>query len=85
MAGQRALVVVDVQRGFEDPAFGPRDNPAAEENIAKLDAIPVKNGAMTTASWWRYPNRREAAPSFPRFAIYIGISCWMTGSTAIPR
>jgi nicotinamidase-related amidase len=36
MAGQRALVVVDVQRGFEDPSLGPRDNPQAEENIAKL-------------------------------------------------
>jgi hypothetical protein len=30
MAGQRALVVVDVQRGFEDPALGSRDNPEAE-------------------------------------------------------
>ena len=25
MAGQRALVVVDVQRGFEDPALGPHE------------------------------------------------------------
>ena len=38
MAGQRALLVVDVQRGFEDPALGPRDNPHAEENVAKLIA-----------------------------------------------
>jgi nicotinamidase-related amidase len=36
MSGQRALVVVDVQRGFDDPALGPRDNPQAEENVAKL-------------------------------------------------
>jgi nicotinamidase-related amidase len=36
MGGQRALVVVDVQRGFEDPALGPRDNPQAEENVARL-------------------------------------------------
>ena len=36
MSGQRALVVIDVQRGFEDPALGPRDNPDAEENVAKL-------------------------------------------------
>ena len=36
MSGQRALVVIDVQRGFEDPALGPRDNPEAEENVAKL-------------------------------------------------
>ena len=32
----RALIVVDVQRGFEDPAWGPRDNPACEDNIARL-------------------------------------------------
>jgi nicotinamidase-related amidase len=38
VSGQRALVVVDVQRGFEDPALGPRDNPQAEENVAKLIA-----------------------------------------------
>jgi nicotinamidase-related amidase len=38
MSGQRALLVVDVQRGFEDPALGPRDNPNAEENVAKLIA-----------------------------------------------
>src|SRR3954467_5281310 len=36
VSGQRALVVVDVQRGFEDPALGPRGNPQAEENGAKL-------------------------------------------------
>ena len=38
MSGLRALIVVDVQRGFEDPALGPRDNPHAEENVAKLIA-----------------------------------------------
>lgn len=32
----RALVVVDVQRGFEDPAWGRRDDVAAEPNIAAL-------------------------------------------------
>src|SRR3954453_18860044 len=31
-----ALVVIDVQKGFEDPYWGRRDNPAAEENIATL-------------------------------------------------
>ena len=31
-----ALVVVDVQRGFDDPSWGRRDNPACEANVATL-------------------------------------------------
>jgi nicotinamidase-related amidase len=31
-----ALIVVDVQQGFEDPTWGERNNPACEENIAAL-------------------------------------------------
>lgn len=31
-----ALIVIDVQRGFEDPAWGARDNPDAEANIGRL-------------------------------------------------
>ena len=30
------LVMIDVQRAFEDPRWGPRNNPEAEENIASL-------------------------------------------------
>ena len=33
-----ALVVVDVQRGFDDPRWGRRNNPECEENIARLVA-----------------------------------------------
>jgi nicotinamidase-related amidase len=33
-----ALIVVDVQKGFDDPGRGPRDNPACDENIAALIA-----------------------------------------------
>ncbi len=37
MMGQGvALVVVDVQVGFEDPRFGRRDNPACEANVLTL-------------------------------------------------
>lgn len=32
------LVVIDVQKGFDDPFWGPRNNPHAEANIAKLIA-----------------------------------------------
>lgn len=38
MADKRALILIDVQQGFEDPELGPRDNPQAEANIAALIA-----------------------------------------------
>ncbi|WP_433417512.1 isochorismatase family protein [Microtetraspora malaysiensis] len=31
-----ALIVIDVQKGFEDAFWGRRDNPDAEKNIAAL-------------------------------------------------
>ncbi|MFG2616103.1 cysteine hydrolase family protein [Streptomyces sp. NPDC048507] len=37
IAPDSALIVIDVQKGFDDASFwGPRNNPAAEENIAAL-------------------------------------------------
>lgn len=33
-----ALLVIDVQAGFDNPAWGPRNNPGAEANIASLIA-----------------------------------------------
>lgn len=36
MTAPSALIVIDVQRGFADPQWGPRDNPACESNIRRL-------------------------------------------------
>jgi nicotinamidase-related amidase len=31
-----ALIVVDMQKGFDDPSWGPRNNPLLERNVASL-------------------------------------------------
>jgi nicotinamidase-related amidase len=42
---QRALVIIDMQRGINDPKFGRRNNPEAEGNIARLLAAWRNAGA----------------------------------------
>ena len=38
------LIVIDVQQGFLDPSWGPRNNPDAEPNIARLIAAWRRSG-----------------------------------------
>lgn len=56
------LLVIDVQRAFDDPRMGPRNNPSAEENIACLLAawretgrpvIHVKHDSTFSSSLFR--------------------------------
>lgn len=39
-----ALVIIDVQQGFDEPYWGPRNNPQAEGNIARLLAAWRRSG-----------------------------------------
>ena len=79
-----ALLVIDVQAGFDNPAWGARNNPVAESNIAELIAVwrsvrapvihlhhnsPGRDGRLRAGTPAAAP-KPEAQP-LPGEAIYI--------------
>lgn len=58
-----ALVVVDVQEGFADPSWGPRNNPAFEANLDTL--VGAWSAAGLPLVYVRHDSTGEASPLRP--------------------
>jgi nicotinamidase-related amidase len=58
-----ALLVIDVQRGLDDPRWGRRDNPDCEANIAAL--IGEWRRQRRTIVFVRHDSREEGSPLVP--------------------
>lgn len=58
-----ALIVIDVQQGFDDPAWGPRDNSDAEVNIGRL--VAAWADASRPVVLVRHDSRSAGSPLAP--------------------
>jgi len=63
IADGAALIVIDVQQGFDDPFWGPRDNPAADANIERLIAAWTEAGRPIVVV--HHDSRGELSPLHP--------------------
>ena len=62
-----ALIVIDVQKGLDEPGWGERNNPEAEQNIARLLAAWRQRG------WAIYHVQHQSKhPQSPLRPQYVG-------------
>lgn len=57
------LIIIDMQKGMNSPKIGPRNNPQAEANIAKL--LSAWRGADATVVHVRHISRTVGSPFWP--------------------
>src|SRR5215218_6970082 len=62
-----ALIVIDVQKGFDEPHWGERNNPEAEQNIARLLAAWRQNGRAIY-----FIQHQSKSPQSPLRPDYVG-------------
>ncbi|MEW6211714.1 MAG: cysteine hydrolase family protein [Acidobacteriota bacterium] len=58
-----ALIVIDVQNGFDDPVWGDRNNPQSEDNIARL--LATWRRAKRPIIHFRHMSRNPESPLYP--------------------